>query len=146
MKKIGLLFLLLFLVSAGTIVTRPDLERTPGGMCTPSDLDFREYRYAEKIPYCTRNVSGSTKAGVYASYGVHGDTSKYTIDHLIPLSMGGSNSVQNLWPQHVSVNTSRVEQLVYLKLSSGEITQREAIDTILKIKIEGNPNASRTKK
>lgn len=47
-----------------------------------------------------RNVSAGEKAAVYARYGIrhHGPFS-YEVDHLIPLELGGSNALRNLWPE-----------------------------------------------
>jgi hypothetical protein len=52
--------------------------------------------YAKKV----RAVPAWLKRQAYAEYGITeykpGD---YEVDHLIPLSLGGSNSIRNLWPQ-----------------------------------------------
>lgn len=122
----------------------PDLSRTPGDLCTLSSPDFQELRYEEQVPYCKRNVGGGLKARVYEDYGVpSADRSSYTIDHLIPLSFGGSNSPKNLWPQHLSISTSRMEQDLFLDLQSGRITQKEAIQRIFSIKMRTKNHGSR---
>lgn len=45
-----------------------------------------------------RNVTEATKVKVFKEYGI---TSRagYEVDHLIPLAIGGSNDIANLWPQ-----------------------------------------------
>ena len=47
-----------------------------------------------------RNVTEEVRHQVFAeyglSYGVHGS---YEVDHLIPLELGGSNDIRNLWPE-----------------------------------------------
>jgi hypothetical protein len=54
-----------------------------------------------------RDVSASTRTSVFESYGVGGaDRSKYELDHLIPLELGGSNDEKNLWPQPLSASGS----------------------------------------
>ncbi len=49
----------------------------------------------------TRNVSVSTKQLVYQDYGVSYPQPKgsYEVDHFIPLELGGSNDISNLWPE-----------------------------------------------
>lgn len=61
-----------------------------------------------------RSVDGTLANAVYAEYGISrqwvGESARapdtgigpYEIDHLIPLELGGSNSVLNLWPQAAS--------------------------------------------
>jgi hypothetical protein len=45
-----------------------------------------------------RDVSEATKDEVAAEYGL-ASRAGYEIDHLIPLELGGANSVANLWPE-----------------------------------------------
>ena len=50
-----------------------------------------------------RNVPPELKIQIYHSYGiVKHFTGQYEIDHLIPLELGGSNDVKNLWPELAS--------------------------------------------
>ncbi|MCO5113849.1 MAG: HNH endonuclease [Bdellovibrionaceae bacterium] len=112
----------------------PDRDMTPGHICEVSDPDFKEYRYYEQIPYCYRNVSSSRKKQIYAKYRIPKSCQhRYTIDHLIPLSIGGSNTDENLWPEHVLVKATRanLENQIYWSLRRGEITQEEAVETVL---------------
>ena len=52
--------------------------------------------YAKKV----RAVPAWLKRQAYAEYGItEYRTGDYEVDHLIPLSLGGSNSIRNLWPQ-----------------------------------------------
>ena len=57
-------------------------------MCVPG--------YAKKV----RAVPAWLKRQAYAEYEItQYKTGDYEVDHLIPLSLGGSNSIRNLWPQ-----------------------------------------------
>jgi hypothetical protein len=130
---IGMLFYSITSFAFSLKITLPDPTLTSGSYCTPSDPDFREYRYAEQIPWCARNVDSETKLLIYSDYGIE-PSHEYTIDHLIPLALGGSNHVDNLWPQHESVYSGRLEYELYLRLKRGEITQQEAVNKILSFK------------
>lgn len=113
----------------------PFRQYTPGSLCTTSDGDFTQYRYRERIPYCERNVSVSLKKKIFKLYQVPARCeSLYTIDHFYPLSLGGSNHPDNLWPEHKDVKTARqdVEFKLYQDLKNGRITQAQAL-----AKIEG---------
>src|SRR2546421_10039763 len=96
----------LFLTPAtGAVPTKsgplPDSSLTPGA----ADERVTQENVGQTIcvPGYTksvRKVSTKTKSKVYAEYKISKkDRSKYVIDHLIALELGGSNDVKNLWPE-----------------------------------------------
>ncbi len=143
MKMALLLIVIVNTVIAGPVFKGeypkgPEATLTPGSKCVRPD----EYRYPEKIPYCSRNVDSSLKADVFQEYRNNGwrldpkTRSSYKIDHLIPLCAGGSNHEDNLWPQHVSVytQTDMLESVGCEKLSQAKIKQADLIQRILAAK------------
>lgn len=113
----------------------PNPQTTPGSLCQNLEV----HRYPENIVYCERDVSTSTKNALIKMYdnqlGYHiGSMSRndFKIDHFIPLSIGGSNNSDNLWPQHKSVYkiTDPLEQLLFDKIQEGRIKQADAIRVI----------------
>lgn len=119
--------------------TTPDLTVTPGKLC---DLPV-EFRYEEKIPYCGRDVKWETKEVIIknydASFGYGIETlprGEFKIDHLIPLCVGGSNDVSNLWPQHKSVYeiTDPLEPEICKMMNKGKLKQIEAVQLVLEAK------------
>src|SRR4030081_2238975 len=74
----------------------PDPNLTPGSTFDVSAQDICVPGYAKKV----RNVPAEMKREVYEEYGItsHGP-GDYEVDHLIPLELGGSNSIKNLWPE-----------------------------------------------
>jgi hypothetical protein len=131
------LSILLFLSLISTTYAypvKPDIELTPGDYCTKDDPDFTSYRYRERIPYCRRHVTEMQKNEIYDDYNIPlEDRHNYTIDHLIPLSLGGSNSYLNLWTEHKAVKRLRynLELRMYYKILKGEITRDHAVKIIL---------------
>ena len=131
------LFVFSFQFSVFSFPKIPNGDRTPGSICTTEHDDFKEFRYREKIPYCARGVSSSLKKRIYRQYKIPLECkSLYTIDHLIPLSIGGDNSKENLWPEHKKIKKLRqnLEFRAYLDLKKGKITQEEAIERVLHAK------------
>lgn len=126
---------------AGFEPLTPNPDVTPGDVCTPKDHDFAGYRYKEKIAYCERDVSYEQKTAIYEEYNVPlSQRGRYTIDHFIPLAIGGSNSPENLWPEHKAIKRTRplLEQQIYEAVAAGEMTQKEAIKIIIDAKM--NPD------
>ncbi|MHB8375839.1 MAG: HNH endonuclease signature motif containing protein [Dehalococcoidia bacterium] len=84
-------------VTPAPAVAMPNPALTPGDViaavtaarvCTPG--------YARSA----RFVPASEKIAVYAAYGISAHAyGAYEVDHLVPLELGGSNDVKNLWPQ-----------------------------------------------
>lgn len=138
----SLLSVVLFTIVAFTSVSKADFPYTPdatltGEMCTTADVDFTEFRYSSHVPYCNRNVTTATKRLIYDAYSVPARCrSDYTIDHFLPLSLGGSNSVNNLWPEAKSIKHLRqnLEYDLFRLLQAGKITQAEALDQIREAK------------
>lgn len=115
----------------------PRQELTYGQLCSVNNPDFSAYRYAERIPYCERNVSKGQRDRIYNMYRIPVSCrGRYTIDHFIPLSIGGDNSEANLWPEHKLVKATRpqLEQEVYNAVSRGRMTQKQAVEIIVREK------------
>src|SRR5262245_44237392 len=74
----------------------PDPTLTPGDTFDVTVQDVCVPGYAKKV----RAVPAWLKRQAYAEYGItEYKTGDYEVDHLIPLSLGGSNSIRNRWPQ-----------------------------------------------
>jgi hypothetical protein len=112
---------------------KPNFALTPGCLCTASDPDFHEYRYAEHIPYCKCNGTSSWGTTVLNRYNIPlADRNKYKIVHIIPIACGGSNSLDNLWPQPTAEadDKARLDNQLYLRLCAGSTTQAEVVREI----------------
>jgi hypothetical protein len=86
-------------------VSMPDRSLTPGAVqssdtsaiCTPGWASAH------------RHVSWATEDAVAAEYGLASHDG-YEIDHLIPLELGGANSMRNLWPQPYGSRFGAIEK------------------------------------
>lgn len=114
---------------------------TPGSLCNSPD----ELRYPERIKYCQRSVDRDVKQAIIRDYdqklGYAIESMPrydFKIDHLIPLCAGGSNSRDNLWPQHKSVYevTDAMEPLACDKMKAGRLRQADAVRMILRAKLD----------
>src|SRR6202040_193678 len=91
-----LLFLTPFVLAQQPTPILPDPKLTPGDAFGVTVQDLCVSGYTKKV----RKVPAEMKREVYEEYGVtsHG-SGDYEVDHLIPLELGGSNSIKNLWPE-----------------------------------------------
>ena len=121
--KVLILWLLLY----------PIIPPVEGSLCTSEVKDFDGFRYPEQIAHCKRNVSTRKKDQICLRDGVY-DRTYFTVDHLIPLAIGGSNKDDNLWCQHKDIAVTELEYKLYLELRSGTISQRLAITRMLDAK------------
>ena len=74
----------------------------PDPACSPGEV----LPLVTKDQVCTpgyagaaRNVPDSLKAAVLAEYGMSRADADIEVDHVVPLAIGGSNSIRNLFPQ-----------------------------------------------
>lgn len=141
-----LLPIVLLVCAVSTSFARQDIPegphpaKTPGSLCANSTT----LRYPEKIKYCDRDVPTGLKKRIIQEYDVEFGyeiqqlpRADFKIDHLIPLSIGGSNDISNLWPQHKSVYaySDPLETSVFELISVGKIKQAEAIRVIKTCKL-----------
>src|SRR5208337_2924967 len=82
---------------AGPAYLYPNPSLTPGAVLTTDASTICAPGYASGV----RDVSTATKEQVYAEYGVSypQPLGAYEVDHFIPLEIGGSNTLTNLWPE-----------------------------------------------
>jgi hypothetical protein len=74
----------------------PDSAITPGDVFDVTMEDICTPGYAKKV----RAVTKSLRDKAFKDYGLLShQRGEYQLDHLIPLALGGSNSIKNLWPQ-----------------------------------------------
>jgi hypothetical protein len=74
----------------------PDPKLTPGDVFDVTIRDIRTPGYSRKVGAVPRSL----RHGAYRKYGITSpNPGDYQLDHLIPLCLGGSNSIRNLWPQ-----------------------------------------------
>lgn len=91
--------------SAGAVM--PNAALTPGDVLSSNVNEICVSGYAKRV----RNVSTATKNEVYAEYGIASHApDQYEVDHLIPLGIGGSNDIKNLWPQPTDPRPGRLEK------------------------------------
>ncbi|MFL5846716.1 MAG: hypothetical protein ACJ762_18695 [Solirubrobacteraceae bacterium] len=107
----------------------------PDPFCTPGAI----FKTATAKKVCkpgysgsVRNVSTATKNDVYATYGItQHDRGTYEMDHLVPLELGGSNAVANLFPEAARPvpgfhEKDRLENKLHSLVCSGRLSVRAA--------------------
>lgn len=113
------------------MVAYPNPELTPGAyrpgisrsdVCTPGYS--KNYR---------KELSKTEKVEVYKRYDVPYDTTKYQIDHFIPIGIGGSHDPENLWPQPIVNNAGfyekqQVAQYLHESVCRGDMELEDARD------------------
>ena len=101
-------------------VIRPEL--TAADICHTGTRDYRA------------TLTQDAKRAAYARYGLEGGhdaacgEAGCTLDHLIPLELGGSNDVQNLWPQQSdsAVQKDRLENYLHAQVCKNNMPLAEA--------------------
>jgi hypothetical protein len=77
-----------------------------------------------------RNVSRAERAQVYAEYGAQDVPGADEVDHFIPLELGGSNDITNLWPEPYAVpgahEKDHVENYLHEQVCNGSMALGDA--------------------
>jgi hypothetical protein len=107
----------------------PDSACTPGAIFTnATSQQICTYGYTRRV----RNVPYSEKDQVYAEYGIgYHYPGEFEIDHLVPLELGGSNDIANLWPEAASPTPGfhqkdQVENYLHDRVCSGAMSLKDA--------------------
>jgi hypothetical protein len=118
----------------GTVNYDPAHAALPDTKLTPGDV-FQE---AAKDDVCTpgwsrehRHVTDSMRSQVYTEYGRTEGPGCCEVDRLIPLELGGSNEIKNLWPQPDDVRPGwpekdQLENELHTQVCSGKTSLTEA--------------------
>lgn len=134
--KLFLLAVFMMLTPFNSIAhLKPNPAFTPGVICTRDDPDFKEVRYIDDTVICKRHVTIEQRKFVASLYNIPwSEVHNYEFDHYIPLSLGGSNSSQNLWyqPWPEAHKKDALIFMLYQQLSKEKLTQAEAWAEILK--------------
>jgi len=128
MKRLRIINLFFFLsistiasiaLAEQTSLYLPDEQLTPGAAFT--DAARQEIclpGYAKRV----RAVPPKVKQQVYREYGIRQHKpGEYEVDHLVPLELGGSNEISNLWPEpyHGPNNAHNKDKLEDYSASTG---------------------------
>jgi hypothetical protein len=114
----------------------PNVQLTPGAidpnatvqkLCSPGYTDY------------IRDVRRDVRRAVFQEYGLSypPPVGAYEVDHFIPLELGGSNDIRNLWPEPRDPQPGfhekdRVENYLHREVCTGKTTLTQAQDKIRK--------------
>ena len=114
---------------AGPAYVYPNPALTQGAVLTTDASTICTPGYASSV----RDVSTATKMQVYAEYGVSypQPLGAYEVDHFIPLEIGGSNDLTNLWPEPATPSPGfhqkdQFENFEHGQVCNGKISVAEA--------------------
>jgi hypothetical protein len=106
----------------------PDPECTPGAVMT-ADLEVICHQSTRE----RRHVSASVHRAAFTDYGLSYPQAPgaFEVDHLIPLELGGDNTIDNLWPEAAWPGPGfrekdRVENYLHRRVCDGSMSLRDA--------------------
>jgi hypothetical protein len=120
--------------AAASPVGLPNSFLTPGATRKVSKEQICAPGFAASI----KPVKDSLKEEAFGRYGVRLDASKgEVLDHLVPVELGGSDDLENLWPQPASGEWSAtqkdaLEQKLHAMVCDGTLTLKQAQAAIRK--------------
>ena len=112
----------------------PNPQLTPGHILpNVTKLDICVSGYSSKV----RNVTEQEKKQVYKEYDLSypQPAGAYEVDHFISLELGGSNDIDNLWPEPANPTPGFhqkdvVENYLHKEVCNGTLTLQQAQDQI----------------
>jgi len=103
----------------------------PDRACTPGAVETTDLHVICDSPTRgRRNVSRELRRAVFVAYGLppREPPGGYEVDHLIPLELGGSNDLANLWPEAAPGfhDKDRLENELHRSVCKGTMSLDEA--------------------
>jgi hypothetical protein len=106
----------------------------PDPTCSPGDVFDTPIETICVSGYSAsvRDVSEKTKEEIYARYGITSrESGEYEIDHIIPLAIGGSNNIANLFPEPLTPLPGfrikdKIENKMHTLVCSGQLPLGDA--------------------
>jgi hypothetical protein len=123
-----LIFSLLWAVTQKKPSHLPNPKLTPGATIDVTKDDLCDHKYED----LDESVPVTVKDQAFKRYGIRmGGPELYNIDHLIPVRLGGSNAIKNLWPQPLSgewnySTKNKLERQMYRLVCRGELDLKDA--------------------
>jgi len=113
-------------LSSGTL---PNSKYTPGDVSSFVMLNWICNHYIDSFPPSIVDVRKA-----YSNYGVLLNDKNYKLDFLIPISLGGTNSVKNMWPQTYKqwLAKNKIENDILFDICNGKISFKEAQELLAK--------------
>lgn len=113
----------------------------PDPSVTPGALDRRVRQSNIRTTICVagytkkvrKRISWTTRVRIFRTYGVDPAThAQSEIDHVVPLELGGMDSLPNLWPQPYPAahDKDRLENYLHRAVCSGKMTLAAAQSAI----------------
>ena len=132
------LSLALILSLSGLILSQDRPSYMPDPRLTPGDtLEVtKDDLCAAGRKSLVDKISIKVKSQVFDIYGIRADAPvAYNVDRLIPASLGGTNSIKNLWPQPLSgewsyAEKNKLERRLQKMVCSGELELKKAQEEI----------------
>ncbi len=131
--KTTLLCLILSFALSGSVSAQDKLSYMPNPTLTPGDaLDLTKVDLCgPKKANLEDRIGITVKSQVFDRYDMSPYAVGLNVDHLIPIGLGGSNSLKNLWPQPLAGEWSynrknQLERKLHKMVCSGEIELRTA--------------------
>lgn len=118
---------LFFVTTAVARENIPDPALTPGEVATTDLRLVCERGYSRERRHTTQKMKRDT----YRAYGIE-NTLHFKIDHLVPLSLGGADSMKNIWPtdfttpDHTAADKDRFEIKARHLACIGQLTVEQA--------------------
>jgi hypothetical protein len=121
-----LIAIFVFTISSGVL---PDIKKTPGDVVPGIMLNWVCNHYIDMPSLSSKDIKT-----VFISYGISINDKNYKLDQLVPIELGGSNNIKNLWPQTI-VNfnrKNRIEADLFRCACNGLISLKEAQSILMK--------------